>query len=31
MPEFAWSAIAIGGWGIGLGFHILLAYLAKNR
>jgi hypothetical protein len=28
---FAWSAIAIGGWGIALGLHILIAYLAKHR
>ncbi|KKN64152.1 hypothetical protein LCGC14_0494460 [marine sediment metagenome] len=28
-PEFLWSAIALGGWGIGLGAHILIAYLTK--
>ena len=27
----AWSAIALGGWGIGFGLHVLLAYLVKNR
>lgn len=30
-PGVAWSAIAIGGWGIGFGLHVLLAYLVKNR
>jgi len=29
-PEFPWSAIAIAGWGIGIGLHILLAYLTKK-
>ncbi len=28
-PEIPWSAIALGGWGIGLGAHILIAYLTK--
>lgn len=27
---FPWSAIALAGWGIGLGFHILLAYLINK-
>jgi len=26
---FPWSAIAIAGWGIGLGLHLLIAYLRK--
>jgi hypothetical protein len=26
---FPWSAIALAGWGIGLGLHLLLAYLIK--
>ncbi len=30
-PEFPWSAIAIGGWGIGMGFHLLLAHLIKKE
>ncbi|MFX1310321.1 MAG: 2TM domain-containing protein [Promethearchaeota archaeon] len=30
-PEFPWSAIAISGWGIGIGLHLLLAYLTKNK
>ena len=30
-PTVIWSPIAIGGWGIGIGFHILLAYLTKNK
>ncbi len=30
-PGILWSVIAIAGWGIGLGLHVLLAYLAKNR
>lgn len=29
-PEFPWSAIAIAGWGIGIGLHWLLAYLTKK-
>lgn len=29
-PEFPWSPIAIGGWGIGIGLHLLLAYLTKK-
>ena len=29
-PGFPWSAIAIAGWGIGIGLHILLAYLTKK-
>jgi hypothetical protein len=29
-PEFPWSPIAIGGWGIGIGLHLLLAYLSKK-
>jgi len=29
-PEFPWSAIAIAGWGIGIGLHVLLAYLTKK-
>ncbi len=29
-PGFIWSAIALAGWGIGLGFHILLARLTKK-
>lgn len=28
-PGAAWSAIAIGGWGIGLGFHVILWYLTR--
>ncbi|MBN1215952.1 MAG: 2TM domain-containing protein [Candidatus Lokiarchaeota archaeon] len=28
-PEFLWSAIAIAGWGVGLGFHLLIANLTK--
>jgi hypothetical protein len=27
---FPWSAIALAGWGIGLGLHLLLAYLLKK-
>ncbi len=29
-PEFPWSAIAIAGWGIGIGLHIILAYITKK-
>jgi len=29
-PNFLWSAIAIGGWGIGWGFHVMLWYLTKK-
>ncbi len=29
-PGFPWSAIAIAGWGIGIGLHLLLAYLTKK-
>ncbi len=29
-PTVIWSPIAIGGWGIGIGFHILLAHLTKK-
>ena len=29
-PAVLWSPIALGGWGIGIGFHILLAYLTKK-
>ncbi len=31
LPEFLWSAIALGGWGIGLGAHILIAYLIRGN
>jgi hypothetical protein len=27
---FPWSAIALAGWGIGLGLHLLIAYLTKK-
>jgi len=29
-PGFPWSAFAIAGWGIGIGLHLLLAYLTKK-
>jgi len=29
-PGFPWSAIAIAGWGIGIGLHLLLAHLTKK-
>ena len=29
-PEILWSAIALGGWGIGLGVHLLLALLTRK-
>ncbi|MBY9006900.1 MAG: 2TM domain-containing protein, partial [Candidatus Lokiarchaeota archaeon] len=28
-PEFLWSVIAIAGWGVGLGLHLLIANLTK--
>jgi hypothetical protein len=30
-PEFLWSAIALGGWAIGLGAHLLIAFLTKKK
>ena len=30
-PGFLWSVIAIGGWGIGFGFHIMIVYLTKKK
>lgn len=29
LPEFLWSVIAMGGWGIGFGVHLLIAILVK--
>jgi hypothetical protein len=29
-PGFPWSSIAIAGWGIGIGLHLLLVYLTKK-
>jgi len=31
VPGFFWSAIAIAGWGIGIGLHLLLAFLVKKK
>ncbi len=31
MPELLWSAIALGGWAIGLGAHILIAKLTQKK
>jgi len=30
-PEFLWSAIALGGWAIGLGAHLMLAFLTRKK
>jgi hypothetical protein len=30
-PTLLWSAIALGGWAIGLGVHLLLAFLTRNK
>ncbi|MHA1805201.1 MAG: 2TM domain-containing protein [Promethearchaeota archaeon] len=30
-PGVPWSAIAIAGWGIGFGLHVLLAYMVSHR
>jgi hypothetical protein len=30
-PGFLWSIIAIGGWGIGFGFHIMIVYLTREK
>ena len=30
-PALLWSAIALGGWAIGLGFHLLLAFLTRKK
>lgn len=29
-PQFPWSLISIAGWGIGLGLHLLLAFLTRR-
>ncbi len=30
-PTLLWSAIALGGWGFGLGVHLLLAFLTRKK
>ncbi|GAG57958.1 unnamed protein product, partial [marine sediment metagenome] len=30
-PAILWSAIALGGWAIGLGAHLLLAFLTRKQ
>jgi hypothetical protein len=30
-PTILWSAIGLGGWGIGLGAHLLLAFLTRKK
>ncbi len=30
-PSFLWSSIAMGGWGIGLGFHVMIWFLKKPQ
>jgi len=31
IPPIMWSAIALGGWGFGLGVHLLLAFLTRKK
>ena len=30
-PGFAWSAISLAGWGIGLGLHLIIASMLRNK